>query len=521
MKIKILLITPLCFFFFLNNLFGQNGVSWGDQGNGTYINPILNSDYSDPDVIRVEDKYYMVCSDFHYIGMPVLESDDMINWRIIGQIFDKFDYPGWNGNKHYGGGTWAPSIRYHDGKFWVFFCTPDEGLFMSNAVNPAGPWSPLYAVKEIANWEDPCPFWDEDGKAYLGHSLLGGGPIILHRMSPDGKSLLDEGNVIYTGLGAEGTKFYKKDGWYYLSVPEGGTIAGWQTLLRSKYIYGPYEKKEVLESGSTDINGPHQGAIVDTPGGEWWFYHFQCTEPLGRVLYLEPARWKDGWPVLGVDIDMNGIGEPVHVWTKPNVAKLNKPFSPQSSDDFSSPTLGVQWQFNHNQVNRAWSLTEKLGWLTVKALKADSLRDSRNMFSQKSIGYEGEVSTEMDISKMEEGQRSGLFCMSNLFNGIGVVRKDGGNFIYLEKDGGCQIIEPIKGNTVYLKIALDALNNTHQLFYSLDNKRFIPCSEKYSLKPCFWKGSHVGLFSYNTKNEAGKVFFNWFKYRHDGPEEYK
>ena len=296
-------------------------VTWGDQGNGTYINPILNADYSDPDVIRVGDKYYMVNSDFHYMGMPVLESDDMINWKIISQVYRRLDFPDWDTNGNYGGGSWAPSIRHHDGKFWIYFCTPREGLMMSTATDPHGPWSPLHCVKRIGGWEDPCPIWDDNGQAYLGRSQLGAGPIILHKMSADGRTLEDDGHVIYTGPVAEGTKFHKRDGYYYISIPEGGVGEGWQTILRSKNIYGPYEKKVVLEKGSTNVNGPHQGALVDTPEGEWWFYHFQLTEPLGRVVHLQPAHWKDGWPVIGVDIDMNGIGEPVKVWTKPNTGK--------------------------------------------------------------------------------------------------------------------------------------------------------------------------------------------------------
>ena len=166
-------------------------LQWGDQGNGTFINPVLNADYSDPDVIRVGQKYYMVASDFHFLGMQVLESDDLVNWRIVSQVYDRFDYPGWNENRHYGGGAWAPSIRWHDGRFYVFFCTYEEGLFMSSADDPHGPWTPLHCLKEVPKWEDPCPFWDDDGQAYLGRSRHRAGPIIVHRMSADGKQLLD------------------------------------------------------------------------------------------------------------------------------------------------------------------------------------------------------------------------------------------------------------------------------------------------------------------------------------------
>ncbi|MDR0232799.1 MAG: glycoside hydrolase 43 family protein [Dysgonamonadaceae bacterium] len=497
-------------------IFAQAFTAWGDQGNGTYVNPILNADYSDPDVIRFQDKYYMVSSDFHYIGMPVLESDDMVNWKIISQIYDRFDFPKWEENGRYAGGSWAPAIRYHDGKFWVFFCTPDEGLFMSNATDPAGPWSKLTHVKDVPKWEDPCPLWDDDGQAYLGRSQKGAGPIIIHKMNPEGTELLDEGKTVYTGPVAEGTKFLKKDGYYYLIIPEGSVHAGWQTVLHSKNIYGPYEKKVVLEQGSTDINGPHQGALVDTPEGEWWFFHFQQTEPLGRVVHLQPVFWKDGWPYMGVDIDMNGIGEPVRVWKKPNVGKIFPISFPQTDDDFSSPQLGLQWQFNHNPANDAWSLTDRKGYITFHALKADNLRNARNTLTQKSMGYIGEAVVKMDIRELAEGQRAGLCCMGNLFNGIGIVRENGKNFLYLEKHGEIEKLHPIKGTDIYLKASLNAITNEHQLYYSLDNKNFTPCGNAYALKFGFWKGSRIGLFSYNTIEENGKVYFDWFRYKHDG-----
>ena len=268
---------------------------WGDQGDGTYRNPVLNADFSDPDVIRVEDKFYMVASDFHFLGMQVLESEDMVNWHYISQIYRRFDEPGWDSNQHYAGGSWAPAIRYHNGLYYVYFCTPEEGLYMSTASDPHGPWAPLHLVKRVAKWEDPCPFWDDDGQAYLGRSKHGAGPIIVHKMSPDGKQLLDEGVTVYEGPVAEGTKFLKRNGWYFLIIPEGGVGTGWQTVLRSKNIYGPYERKIVLEQGSTHVNGPHQGALVDTPDGQWWFYHFQETPVLGRVVHLQPVRWHDDW----------------------------------------------------------------------------------------------------------------------------------------------------------------------------------------------------------------------------------
>lgn len=492
--------------------------SWGDQGNGTYINPVLNADYSDPDVIRVGDKFYMIASDFHFLGMQVLESDDLVNWRLISQIYHRFDFEGWDSNEHYAGGSWAPAIRFHDGKFWVYFCTPDEGLFMSTAKDPRGPWSPLVCVCNVAKWEDPCPFWDNNGQAYLGRSIHGAGPIIIHKMSDDGTRLLDNGVTVYTGPTAEGTKFYKKDGYYYLSIPEGGVSSGWQTILRSKNIYGPYEKKVVLEQGMTSVNGPHQGAMVDTPDGEWFFLHFQQYNPLGRVLHLQPMFWKDGWPVIGVDMDRNGIGEPVFVWRKPRYNQDKQICVPQTSDEFSADSLSLQWQFNHNPVNEKWSLTERKGFLMLKALKASNFIKARNTITQKTMGYLGTVTAKMDSRSMKDGQRAGLVCMGSKNMLIGVMRNDGKQVLYIELAGVVKEIAVLKNKTVYLRLVADAYRNKYQFSYSYDNDKFISVLPEFEMKTGFWKGTRVGLYNYNMIKDDGIVFFDWFRYEHDGPK---
>ena len=477
----------------------QTPLSWGDQGNGTYINPVLNADFSDPDVIRVGDKYYMVASDFHFLGMQVLESDDMLNWRYVSQIYSRFDEPGWDSNQHYAGGSWAPAIRYHNGEFYVYFCTPDEGLYMSKAKSAAGPWSPLHLVKRVVKWEDPCPFWDEDGKAYLGRSRHGAGPIIVHRMSDDGRELLDEGVTVYTGPVAEGTKWLKRNGYYYLIIPEGGVGQGWQTVLRSKNIYGPYEKKVVLEQGSTAINGPHQGALVDTPDGRWWFYHFQETPVFGRVVHLQPARWVDDWPLMGADIDSNGIGEPVTVWTSP--FPDSHPMSLQTDDDFNDSRLGLQWQWNHNPVDDHWSLTDRKGWLTLKALPATCLKECRNMLTQKVIGY---VSESVTLMTSKGSCRAGLFCIGRQFHAIGLCPEG----IYVETDGKVEVIRPGKFSKLYLKVTDDCVKNEHQFYFSTDGKQYTPAGTSFAMRGGFWKGIRVGLFCYG---DNGQAQFDYFK----------
>ena len=494
--------------------------SWGDLGNGFYKNPVLNADFSDPDVIRVGAKYYMVASDFHFLGMQVLESEDMVNWRYISQIYRRFDEPGWDSNRHYAGGSWAPAIRYHDGLYYVYFCTPDEGLYMSTAKDPHGPWAPLHLVKRVPKWEDPCPFWDDDGQAYLGRSKHGAGPIIVHKMSPDGKQLLDEGVTVYEGPVAEGTKFMKRNGWYYLIIPEGGVGTGWQTVLRSKNIYGPYERKIVLEQGSTSVNGPHQGALVDTPDGQWWFYHFQETPVLGRVVHLQPVRWHDDWPLMGVDYDGNGVGEPVDVWQKPGIEVRYKRgevrdyqyVSSDFHDDFNiSPSsflsplssLFPVWQWNHNPVDTHWNLTERKGWLTLKALPADSLKLARNMLTQKVIGYQSESTTLVTASG---NSYAGLFCSGKLFRGIGLC-KDG---VFIEAHGERQIVSRGKYAKVWLRIKNDCMENRHQFYFSTDGEHYEPAGEAFPMRAGYWKGIRVGLFCYGL---SGKAAFDFFEQR--------
>lgn len=500
---------------------------WGDLGDGTFANPVLNADYSDPDVIRVGDRYYMTCSEFHFMGMPVLESDDMVNWRIIGHVFSSIDLPGYSEMRKYGGGSWAPALRYHDGKFYMYVCTPEEGLFMSTAENPAGPWSPLHQVKNVSGWEDPCPLWDDNGNAFLGRSQLGGGPIYIHRMSADGRTLLDEGVKVYEGPVAEGTKLFMKDGYYYMSIPEGGVSTGWQQVLRSSDIYGPYEGRRVLEQGSTDVNGPHQGALVDTPDGQWWFYHFQSAGARGRVVHLQPVMWTDGFPFIGVDYDGNGIGEPVKVCKKPAAGKSAEPHAPQTSDMFDAAGLAVQWQFNHNPELSRLSLTERPGWLAVRPLHATRLREARNQLTQKIIGFESRATVKIDFSQLAAGSRCGLECIGNKFMAIGVQaeivagqRKD---VIYIERDGEVQLVRPVPANAdgvVYLRLDIDTPRNAFQFMYSFDGKTFDKAGEPFEMCDGDWKGCRTGIYCYTTDESAdapGVAFFDSFIYETDGP----
>ena len=492
---------------------------WGDQQNGTYKNPVLNADYSDPDIIRVGDSFYMVCSDFHFMGMPVLKSNDLVNWTIIGQIYHRLDISRkYNKMKKYGSGSWAPSIRYHQGKFYVYFCTPDEGLYMSTATHPEGPWTALYEVKRTRGWEDPCPFWDTDGQAYLGHSKLGAGPIILHKMSSDGKHLLDSGRTVYRGPVSEGTKIYKRNGYYYVIIPEGGVGRGYETALRSKDIYGPYERKIVLEQGKTDINGPHQGGIVDLDSGESWFMHFQDVGALGRVCHLEPVKWVDDWPMMGVDNDHNGIGEPVSEWSKPNVGKAFPINAPQTSDEFTGKQLGFQWQWNHNPVDRKWSLEETKGFLSLSAMKAKDNNHAKNTLTQKLMGKSGVMTTLIDVAEMAPGQKAGLCLLGVNIHEIGLIKTDSSINVYADNKGKLTLGVAIKQNHIYLRTRVDLDHNHTVMQYSLDGETFVQLGDTCVLSNYnYWKAVRPGLFSYNSKRNKGIAKFDWFHYQHDGP----
>lgn len=467
-------------------------LAWGDLGDGTFANPVLNADYSDPDVIRVGDKYYMTCSEFHFMGIPILESTDLVNWKLIARVYDSMD--GYDDMNRYGDGSWAPAIRHHDGRFFIYFCTPNDGLFMTSAINPEGPWEPLHHVKKVSGWEDPCPLWDADGNAYLGRSALGGGPIILHRMSPDGKTLLDDGIEIYHGPVAEGTKLFIKDGKYYLNIPEGGVGTGWQQIGFADNIYGPYAMRTVLEQGSTDINGPHQGALVDTPDGQWWFYHFQGTDCLGRVVHLQPVKWADdGYPRIGTDYDGNGIGEPMKIVNKPSFAKNSTPSIVATSDNFDAG-LGLHWQFNHNPIPENIS-TDSKGRLHLAMSEAPRLREARNQLTQKLMGYSGSATVELDASQFADDSRAGLLVLGNRTFGFGIVKSPAGLIIYTEDNGNIRLLDKA-AKKMWLRISYSAPDREFTPAYSFDGKKFTTLPA-LSNREGDWKGVRLGLFAYS------------------------
>lgn len=507
------------------------GVWVPDLGNGTYRNPILHADYSDPDVIRVGADFYLVASSFaHMPGLPILHSRDLVNWTIAGHVIDKFDYPGYDRPQH-GCAVWAPSIRYHDGKFWVFFSAPDEGIFMCTAEDPLGKWSGPHLVHAVKGWIDPCPFWDDDGQAYLVHAFARSRCGIKHklklcRMAPDGTSLLDEGVIVYDGTEnhptMEGPKMYKRDGYYYIFAPAGGVHDGWQTVLRSKSIYGPYEDKIVLHQGSTGVNGPHQGGWVELESGESWFLHFQDRDAYGRIVHLQPVEWVDGWPLMGHNRNEEGIGEPVDVWKKPDVGGEFPIAVPATSDDFSGAALGLQWQWQANP-NPNWYSLENAGSLRLFShpLPDASARlyDAPQLLMQKFPAPAFTVTTKLSLQMAEPGDRAGLVVFGRQYAYLALCREAGETYrlSLFKGDENASADVEVSGigfasTCVTLRVAVEE-PALCRFSYSTDGEHFHSIGGPFPAKEGVWVGAKVGVFAANLQGVKANGYADvaWFQ----------
>lgn len=502
-----------------------------DNRDGSYRNPIIHADYSDPDVIRVGSDYYMVSSSFsHFPGLPILHSTDLVNWKIIGHAVSKYPVDTF-ANVQHGNGIWAPSIRYHKGEFYIYFGDPDIGVFVTKAKKPSGPWSELYIVQKAKGWIDPCPLWDDDGNAYLVHawakSRSGRKHILtVHKMAQDGMSLLDSGVTVYNGEinnpTTEGPKFYKRNGFYYIFAPAGGVKPGWQIVLKSKSVFGPYEVKTVLEKGKGSINGPHQGGWVESENGESWFLHFQDKDAYGRIVHLQPVKWENDWPVIGFDFDKNGIGEPVLVWEKPFTKHRPKISVPETSDEFNNRSLGLQWQWQANWSNDWYSLTARKGFLRLypvqHARNAKNLWHSPNILMQKIPAETIIVETFVDAGQLAEGGRAGLIVLGLDYVYFGIKRENGEFFIVQQTctnaDTGSPEQEKARENTgtskVYLRMEMTS-GAVCNFSYSTDGKEYLPLGVSFTSRAGKWVGAKVGLV-YDTEKHAGFAEFDWFRF---------
>ncbi|WP_202076562.1 glycoside hydrolase 43 family protein [Caldalkalibacillus salinus] len=516
----------------------SNASVWqADLGDGHYRNPIIHADYSDPDVIRVGEDFYMVASSFNMSPcLPVLHSKDLVNWRLINNVsetmpFAKYDLP------RHGEGVWAPSIRFHEGLFWVFFATPDEGVFMSTTDDPFGLWSPLQLVKACKGWIDPCPFWDDDGQAYLVHAFAKSRAGIKSKlqicsMKPDGTALLDEGIYVFDGHDhhptIEGPKLYKHNGLYYIFAPAGGVTTGWQTVLRSKSIDGPYEDGVVLHQGHSNTNGPHQGAWVMLESGESWFVHFQDKGAYGRITHLQPMRWENDWPVIGQRTNKQEIGEPVERWKKPSVGEeaIDNPsfMSIDTSDDFKATTLGRQWQWRANVKKEWYTLTEQRLRLYAypQPQGISTLYDTPQILTQKFPAPAFTATASISFYPQDDQDYAGLMICGQSYASI-MVRQlgNGVQLLICEGAGGHpgekvvesqRVIAHVNSFTFYLRVKVDDQARCH-FSYSLDDQAYKLVDQPFRATPGKWVGAQLGMFALSKLNvpRSGYADVHWFK----------
>lgn len=544
-----------------------------DNGDGTYTNPVINADYSDPDVCvgASGEDYYLTASSFQCIpGLPVLHSKDLVNWEIINYAIkgglepaEEFAMPS------HGNGVWAPSIRFHNGEYFIFWGDPDYGMMMVKTKDPAGEWSKPQCIIPGKGMIDTCPLWDEDGRCYMVNGWANSrsrfaSVLTVREMNADFTAPIGEPVIVYDGNGTEnhtceGPKFYKRDGWYWIMCPAGGVPTGFQLAMRSKSPFGPYEAKVVLAQGKTNINGPHQGAWVHTKYGEDWFLHFQDKEAYGRVVHLQPVTWKDNWPVMGKVPSKGYCGEPVLTYQKPK-SSSNVNVNPVESDEFNSTTLGLQWQW-HGNFDQKFGMPTPWGTYRVYCYKAgspDNLSipadkekvDNRiwnipNLLLQKTPADNFTATTKIRMTAKDQNQYGGLIMMGLNYSAV-VVKRVGDEFQLLritcqnadkgkpEKEELIATLKPTAVDKInyhpgvhediYFRLKVKYVGgqdadgaNKHearvQFSYSLDGKKFKPAGEEFTMRQGKWIGAKVGFVAAQPigKEDRGWIDADWFR----------
>lgn len=510
------------------------GVWCADLGCGEYQNPILYADYSDPDVIRVGEDYWMTASSFNCIpGLPILHSTDLVNWEIVGHALKSQKPLEHFNNPAHGDGVWAPSIRHHDGWFYIYWGDPDQGIFMTRTQDPRGEWSEPLLVKAGKGIIDTCPLWDDDGRAYLVNGWAGSRAgfksiLTVAEMSPDGESLLSDFVMVFDGHSehptVEGPKFYKRNGWYYIFAPAGGVKPGWQIVLRSRSVFGPYECRKVLHQGNSSIPGPHQGGWVEDTEGDSWFMHFVDMYAYGRVVHLQPMRWlDDDWCEMGVDQNGDGIGEPVLKFRKPAGRSLVK--TPANSDDFSSRRLSLQWQW-HANPQTGWAFTNpttgELRLYCQKLSTPHNLWSAPNLLLQKIDAPTYKATTKVRFSGSYDGDRAGIVVMGMDYATLGFEQRDGKLYLVqninrdAHKGGKEQVQELVELSKDELWLRCEITKNQNsdstprmecQFLYSLDGKRFKSIGSQFVAREGRWIGAKIGFYSTAEikKNDGGWI----------------
>lgn len=517
-----------------------------DEGNGMYRNPVLHADYSDPDVCAVGGDYFLTASSFNCIpGLPILHSKDLVNWKIVNYALKKVEPVEYYNEARHGKGVWAPSIRFHEGVFYIYWGDPDFGIFMVKTRDPYGEWDAPVLVKAGKVMIDPCPLWDDDGRVYLAHAWAGSrakfnSVLTVCELNKEGTKVISDPVLVFDGNDGvnhtiEGAKFYKRNGFYYLFAPAGGVVSGWQLVMRSKDVYGPYEARIVMAQGKTDINGPHQGGWVDTPAGESWFLHFQDKGAYGRVLHLNPMKWINDWPVIGVDKDGDGCGDPVSRYRKPKTDKTYPIETPVESDEFDTRKLGLQWEWHANYQD-VFGFTTNMGYVRIYGHELSphfkNFWEVPNLLMQKFPAEEFTATAKLKVSAKDDGQLSGLIIMGWDYSWIG-VEKQGEKFLLkqavckdaeqgnLEQVSTLAVLEPSRKfegglfpnyeREIYIRVHVDK-GAYCRFSYSLDGKKFTEAGTLFKARQGKWIGAKVGMFSVTPHGkERGWLDVDWFR----------
>lgn len=517
-----------------------------DEGNGMYRNPVLHADYSDPDVCAVGEDYFLTASSFNCTpGLPILHSKDLVNWKIVNYALKKVEPVEYYNEPRHGKGVWAPSIRFHEGVYYIYWGDPDFGIFMVKTRDPYGEWDKPVLVKAGKGMIDPCPLWDDNGRVYLAHAWAGSrakfnSVLTVCELNKEGTAVISDPVLVFDGNDGvnhtiEGAKFYKRNGFYYLFAPAGGVVSGWQLVMRSKDVYGPYEARIVMAQGKTDINGPHQGGWVDTPAGESWFLHFQDKGAYGRVLHLNPMKWINDWPVIGVDKDGDGCGDPVSRYRKPKTDKTYPIETPVESDEFDTRKLGLQWEWHANYQD-VFGFMTNMGYVRIYGHELSphfkNFWEVPNLLMQKFPAEEFTATAKLKVSAKDDGQLSGLIIMGWDYSWIG-VEKQGEKFLLkqavckdaeqgnLEQVSTLAVLEPSRKfeaglfpnyeREIYIRVHVGK-GAYCRFSYSLDGKKFTEAGTLFKARQGKWIGAKVGMFSVTPHGkERGWVDVDWFR----------
>ena len=517
-------------------------MTWSaDNGNGTYTNPLFYDEFSDPDIIRVGEDYYLAGTTMHSVpGLVVLHSKDLVNWEFSSYCFDRFDdsddFNLRNGKEAYGQGIWAPAIRYHNGKFYIFSNINGHGLQVYISDSAKGPWKHHQIKGDIY---DLSVLFDDDGKIYAIHKY---GNVTVTELKPDlsgpvegsSKVVIPEGNAM-----GEGHHIYKINGMYYILSADYSPMGRMQ-CARSKSIWGPYETCVISEresfgySAAWTVNNVglgrpvpedgfkfktnkpsdetlicstiHQGGIVQAPDGKWWGVSMQDFNAVGRTVCLSPVTWVDGWPYFGLE---KNLGRSPRTWFKPNNVVKTPVATYDRCDDFSGKTFKPIWQWNHNPNDKMWSLNkERKGWLRLHSLPAKQLLWAKNSLTQRAIGPVSYTSVKLDASKLKAGDEAGLGAINMPYASLGVVKTDKGLALRCyDQNTNKEVVQPLDKKVVWLRLWGDYDKSQLQYSYSLDGKNWENIGEQmispYQLKT--FQGVRVALYAFNKKDVNGGV----------------